>query len=412
MTNFTLPTEFIPPDYSGGTIANMPATVARMLNVPFNGLPPLRETLWQPLTAGNVTRVIVLLIDAMGWNLFQTMREEFDGLFQRAVVADQITSIFPSTTAAALTSVWTGLAPAQHGLAGLNIFLTQYGVIGHVLNFSPAFISIPDALVDAGLEPQNFIRAPGFGQQLEQAGIPAYSFKGRDIVNSVLSQIHGRGVANQFGVASSADLFVQLRQFLEYTAGKPMYVYAYWPSIDKLSHYYGWHSASTRAELRALFNQLQQELLDALSPAARAGTVLCLMADHGQALMEKEQRVYLEDHPELERLLLMRSGEPRAAYLYARQGQAGRLHAYLQEQLPEAMVSLPAPAALANGLLGPEPHDPETAGRVGDVIAAMRQGYTLLYKREEEDADKLIGRHGGMTAAEMEVPWLGFRLDA
>jgi hypothetical protein len=49
--------------------------------------------------------------------------------------------------------------------------------------------------------------------------------------------------------------------------------------------------------------------------------------------------------------------------------------------------------------------------RVGDVIVTMRQGYVLLTPQERDKTDKMQGRHGGMTLAEMQVPWLGFRLD-
>jgi hypothetical protein len=84
---------------------------------------------------------------------------------------------------------------------------------------------------------------------------------------------------------------------------------------------------------------------------------------------------------------------------------------YISEVLCQAMVAFPAEAALAAGLLGPLPHAAQTAERVGDVIVTMRQGYVLLTPPEREKADKMQGRHGGMTEAEMRVPWLGFRLD-
>ena len=70
------------------------------------------------------------------------------------------------------------------------------------------------------------------------------------------------------------------------------------------------------------------------------------------------------------------------------------------------------PATIA-ALLGPPPFAPEAAGRVGDVIVALRGGHALLNTRAEDAARAMRwnGRHGGMTEAEMLVPWLGFRLD-
>jgi hypothetical protein len=107
----SLPAEFVPPDYEGGTIANVPATVAALLEAPFAGLPPLRDELWRPLTG--VKRVVVLLVDAWGWNLLEQERDNLARLLGRTAVSGQVTSIFPSTTMAALSSVWTGTAPGE-----------------------------------------------------------------------------------------------------------------------------------------------------------------------------------------------------------------------------------------------------------------------------------------------------------
>jgi hypothetical protein len=405
-----LPTEFLRPDYDGGSIANVPATVAALLDVPFVGLPPLRDELWQPLAG--VKRVVVLLVDAWGWNLLDQERDNLAGLLGRTAVSTSITSIFPSTTVAALSSVWTGTAPARHGLVGLRLFMPDYAVMTQMLHFTPTFGKYPDALIDAGLEPESFLAVPGFAEQLTAAGVSSYAFKGRGIVNSALSKMHDRGVTADYGVSSLADMFVQVRQLLEGKAGQRLFVNAYWPVVDTLSHIYGWDREPVAAELRAILLLLETELLNKLSPAARRDTAVFIMADHGQVITPKEQRIYLDEHPRLQEMLLMRpAGEPRTAYLYAKHGRQADIVRYINEELGHAMVAIPAEKALAAELLGPLPHAAQTAGRVGDVIVTMRQGYVLLTPPEREKADKMQGRHGGMTEAEMRVPWLGFRLD-
>lgn len=405
-----LPADFLPPDYDGGSIANVPATVAALLEVPFAGLPPLRTELWQSLAG--VKRVVLLLVDAWGWNLLEQERENLAGLLGETAVSASITSIFPSTTVAALSSVWTGAAPAQHGLVGLRLFMPDYAVITQMLHFTPTFGKYPDALIEAGLDPETFLAVPGFAEQLAAAGVDSYAFKGRDIVNSALSQMHDRGVTADFGVSSLADLFVQMRQLLEAKAGEKLFINAYWPVVDTLSHIYGWDKEPVAAELRAVLLLLQKELLDKLSPAARRNTAVFIMADHGQVVTPKAQRIHLEEHPQLQEMLLMRpAGEPRTAYLYAKHGRQADILQYIREELSHAMVAFPAQEALESGLLGPPPYAPRTLERIGDVIVTMRQGYVLLTPPERKKADRMHGRHGGMTEAEMRVPWLGFRLD-
>ncbi|MDX1662356.1 MAG: alkaline phosphatase family protein [Candidatus Promineifilaceae bacterium] len=400
------------PDYGGGTIANIPATTAALLGAPFDGLPPLREAAWQPLADG-VKRVVVLVVDAMGWNLVQRVLDEQSWVWTRALARERVSSVFPSTTVAALTSMWTGTAPAQHGLIAFHLFLPEFAVLGQMIHFTPVFAHWPGGLVQAGLEPESFLPVPGTAEQLAQAGIPTYSFKPYQIVDSHLSKIHGRGVAETLPIVTAADLCVRIRALLEEKAGQRLYAHAYWPAVDSLSHMHGWDAEPVAAEVRSLFQVVEQELWQPLSAAAREGTALFITADHGQTLTPAAQAISLTDHPELQAMLLMRpAGEPRTPYFYARQGQQAQIVAYLRDKLGHAMTVWPAAEALAAGLFGPPPYAPDVALRLGDVVATMHAGYILLTADEEEDRSvNFRARHGGMTRAEMEAPWLGYRLD-
>lgn len=405
------PDEFVLPRYDGRSIANVPATVAAILGTPFNGLPALEDELWQPAAAG-AKRVVVLIIDAMGWNLLQLMRDELEAVLGETAVAGQITSIFPSTTVAALSSLWTGVAPAQHGLVGFQLFFPEYATGGQMISFTPVFRKFPDALVDAGLEPENFLQWPGMAEQLAAGGVPTYAVKGRGIVDTALSKMHGRGVAANYGVFTFSDLLVQIVDLLDEKAGERFYLSAYWPTIDTLSHFYSWDGTAVQAELRSLFHQIKTEFLDRLTAVARRDTVLFIVADHGQVPYIPDQRIPLTDHPRLEEMLLMRPlGGARELYLYARQGRVAHVVQYINEELGGAFFALPTDKALAAGLFGPEPFAPQTRQRLGDVIAIARQGHIMYPPADQKMADEFKAGHGGLSAPEMEVPWLGFRLD-
>ncbi len=406
-----LPAEFTPPDYAGGSIANVPATLAGLFGVPFAGLPPLRRHLWDPLGT-DVRRVVVILLDALGANLLAAHESLARPWRQQARVQGELTSVFPSTTVAALSSLWTGRAPAQHGLVGLHMLFPEYGAIGQLLDLSPTFGRYPDALVRAGLEPETFLVGPGLAEQLAAGGVVTHDYKGAYIVDSALSRMHGRGAVGQHGVHTFAEMMVRLREHLEGSREQTLLLVAYWPSLDTLSHAYTPFHVAVTAELESLFGQIADLLWEPLSPEARAGTALILMADHGQTATPHEAWIDLADHPHLRDLLLMRpAGEPRAAYLYCRQGQQADVLAYLQENLGAAAIALPAAAALEAGLFGPPPHAPAVPGRLGDVVAIMRANYSLIFPADRAFESRFVSRHGGMTGPEMNVPWLAFRLD-
>ena len=109
---------------------------------------------------------------------------------------------------------------------------------------------------------------------------------------------------------------------------------------------------------------------------------------------------------------MLPGGEPRTPYLFSKQGRKADLIQYLNSHMNHKLIAFDTHDALASGLLGPEPHAPEINGRIGDVIAVMKEGFILLNEYELHKVADMPGRHGGMSAAEMEVPWLGIHLDA
>lgn len=407
---FTLPDELTPPAYDGRSIANIPATAAEILHVPFNGLPSLAAELWQPL-AGGAKRVVLLVLDAFGWNLLQAEEANLQRLVKKADVVGKLTSVFPSTTVAALSSMWTGAAPAQHGMLGLTMFFPEYATATEMIRFTPVFAHYPNALVEAGLTPETFLYWPGLAEQLAHYGVPTYSFKGRELVDSALSKMHSRGVVADQGVITFADLLWQMGQTLHDKAGEPLFLFGYWPVIDTLSHFRLWDGAATRAEARMLFHQIEHEFLNRLTAVARQDTLFFITADHGQTAWP--DAIFLEDHPRLQEMLFMRpTGEHRVSYLYAKHGRTDDMLYYLQTHLSHALIALRSDVALAAGLFGPAPHTAVALERLGDITVIMRGGYRLLTRAQEKKARHMVGGHGSLTPAEMLVPWLGFRLDS
>ena len=127
-----------------------------------------------------------------------------------------------------------------------------------------------------------------------------------------------------------------------------------------------------------------------------------------------EGQIYIEDYPEFQQMLFMKpAGEARVAYLYTKHGCQEDTINYINQHLGQAMIAWPAAQVLKAGLLGPEPYASSTIDRIGDVIVVMREGYSLFWTRvaEHENHSWMMGRHGGLTAEEMLVPWLGTRLD-
>ena len=71
--------------------------------------------------------MVLLVLDGLGWNALQEHARRLPTI--SGMSGGAITTVVPSTTATALTSICTGLTPAQHGVLGYRMV-----VGGEVLN--------------------------------------------------------------------------------------------------------------------------------------------------------------------------------------------------------------------------------------------------------------------------------------
>ena len=177
-----------------------------------------------------------------------------------------------------------------------------------------------------------------------------------------------------------------------------------------LSHRRGPFGDATLQEARMLLRELETTLLNGLSPSAREGTLVCLMADHGHTTYDKAQRaILLSQHPELQEMLLMGpSGGVRFPYLFAKQGKVQAVIDYINEgALSDLATAITSDQAIELGLFGPPPFAPKARDRMGDVVLLMHDEAIFLEPMEEEIVMReIVAGHGGLSSAEMHAPWI------
>lgn len=412
-----LPEHFVLPDYAGYSIANIAPTIAQMFDVSLQGsTPTLPDHLWLDVRT-DVECVILVLVDAVGYLQLRRFMATETSLFTRLALKGRlfpITSVFPSTTVSALTSIWTGAPPLAHGFLGTTLLLPEQGVLANMLKMVPASYVGGDALENWGWEPDDFVTAPSLAQQLGAAGIHTVAHTRHQFVGSTLTNLFLRGVSDLQGYLDLSDLWINVRQTLaRREAGERLFVDVYWGTVDSTGHVYGTENEYMPSALRHFARSLEEDFLSTLAPETRRNTLLIVVADHGQIATPPGEVVRLPDHPGFqETLLLPPAGESRAAYLYLRAGQKDALRAYVSQHLGEHFVLLGTEPALDAGLWG-SPHRIPAALRVrlGDMVLIARHDARLSSHRKEDDTSSLRGHHGSLTPEEMLVPLLMVRLD-
>ncbi len=402
----------MPPHYHGYGLLNIPATVCHLLDVPPIGThPPLDDALLAPL--GRARRVVLVLVDGLRWDLLLQALEAgllpgWEHLIAQGVFAP-LTSIAPSTTVAALTTLWTGASPAEHGVVGYEVWLKTYGLVANLLFHQPSsYRKGMDSLQQTGFEPQKFLPVPTLGQHLAAHGVQSRAFQHFTITHSGLSQMLFREVEIS-AFSTPAQLWFDVRAALAHNPSKKQFLWVYWGAVDALEHHAGPHDPRVLAEVHAFGWALERYFLEALTPTERAETVLLITADHGHIATVDDPHNYVRRHPALDRALHIHpTGENRLMFLYPRPGQEEAMQAYFERTWPGAFRLIPAAQVLEAGLLGPGQPHPDLPNRVGDWVGIAR-GSAYLWWADKKN--HLIGRHGGLSRQEMLIPFLAARLD-
>jgi hypothetical protein len=402
---------FIHPKYDGGSILNIPASICRWMNIPAIGEGPLIPEILAPLGNG-IQRVILILMDALALHRLGAWIEDGTTPIWHSLMNDgllaPLTSISPSTTSAALTTLWTGQSPSAHGIMGYTVWLKEYGVVTNMILHAPMnFRGDVGSLEKAGFEPETFLPLPTLGPHLRQHGIRPYSFQHESIAHSGLSRMFMRDV-DIYPFSTPADLWISLRQLVENKPTERQYIWTYYGQVDHLSHHHGPDDERIAADFSQFSTAFEQFFLKKLSPVARKNTLIILTADHGQIHTPLRKHFVLKHPPELNRHLhLDPTGETRLAYLYLRPGSEKAVQDYFETVWPGKFTVITAGQALDAGLFGPGPRHPSLRDRIGDLIAIAHEDAYIWWGEKE---DFLLGRHGGLAAHEMLVPFLGVRL--
>ncbi len=412
LPGFDLGDDFIYPRYEGQSILNIPASLCHWLDAPPIGVnAPLRpEILLFP--QGKIERVVLILLDALALHRFQEwvadgLAPVWKQLTNNGLLAP-LTSITPSTTSAATTTLWTGVSPATHGIVGYEVWLKQYGVVANMILHSPiTFRGHVGDLAKAGFDPEEYLTTPTLGTHLQAHGVSAHAFMHRGIARSGLSRMHMNAVdIHTFN--TPADLWISVRQLLEAKPRRRLYTWVYWGAVDGLSHHYQPDDERTAAEFSQFSAAFEKYFLNRLPAAERKRTLVILTADHGQIYTPDQPKYLLTRHPKLDDMLHIRpTGENRLMFLYPKAGQLSAVRAYIEATWPGDFACFTPEEALQSELFGPGPHHRDLRNRMGDLIVAARGAAYLWWGGEE---NPLRGRHGGLHPQEMLVPFLGAQL--
>jgi hypothetical protein len=373
------------PDYAGGGFANLIASIVEACGgVPRHaGLTalPAREL-------ASARNIVLLLVDGLG---DRYLAREGAGGALLARRRGAITSVFPSTTASAITTSFTGWTPLEHGLTGWFTLFGEAGCVGAPLPFQRRGEKAP-----LPADPARLYRATPLFDGLARRSIVVSH---RSIVDSTYNRHHcGRAERVAYDTLEGlVDAIVAAAR----SGTDPVYTYAYWPEFDALSHRHGNSSAEARAHLRAV-DAAYGELMARL---AGTGSVVVATADHGFVDSLGADALDFADAPGLAGLLRYPlCGESRAAFCHVQEGRVGEFMARARDWLGDRARVCPSAELAAEGWFGPGDPHPRLAERIGDVALVMHGHTTVKDWTPGEVRHRHLGHHGGTSEDEILIP--------
>ena len=373
------------PDYAGGGFANLIATLVEACGgaprlAPLAALPPAE------LKAAS--NILLLIVDGLGDNY---LRREGAGGALLARRRGAITSVFPSTTASAITTAHTGWTPLEHGLTGWWTLFGEAGCVGSPLPFQRR-----GEKAALGVAPAAVYRAgPLFDGLARHSIVVTY----RPIVDSTYN-LHHCGRAERRAYDKLEGLVEQTVAAVK-SGPDPKCVYAYWPEFDALSHRYGNASKEARAHFHAV-DAAFGELMDRL---AGTDTLVVATADHGFVDSTGADALDFADAPGLAGLLRYPlCGESRVALCHVQEGRSREFMQRAEDWLGGRGQVRPSRELADEGWFGAgEPH-PRINERIGDVALVMHGRTTVKDWVAGEPRHRLVGHHGGTSEDEMMIP--------
>jgi hypothetical protein len=372
------------PDYSGGSLVNLMASlVAARGGKALH--PPLRNLRTEELREAR--NLVLVIVDGLGDNYL--MRRGAGGELARRRRAS-ITSVFPSTTATAITTSYTGRTPLEHGLTGWFTYFGEAGCVSAALPFRSRGDHLP--LARRGVTPEQIYLSKSIFEQLPVRSI-VVTYK--EIIDSEYNVRHCRG-AQRLAYETLEELVSQIEAAVK-SGTERKFIYAYWPVYDMVSHRYGAESAEAFEQF-SKFDEAFGRLIARLSGTQ---SLVIATADHGFIDVAPQESFELPASL-ASSLRFPLCGERRVAYCHVHSQDEFMKKA--KDWLGERADVVPSRSLADEGWFGAGTPHPRFAERIGDVALVMRGHYTVKDWTPGESRHLHIGNHGGTSADEMLIP--------
>jgi predicted AlkP superfamily pyrophosphatase or phosphodiesterase len=404
---------FVKPCYGSYCFSSLPAFIDFLLTGKGQNVLPLD-------VLGNLPtrydKVVFFFIDSFGWKFFERFanKSAFLKMVMNEGVVSKLTSQFPSTTAAHVTCIHTGLEVGQSGIYEWQYYEPLADDIISPLLFSFARDKLTrETLKHTGIPPALFFPQPTLFHTLQGHGVVSHVFQYHAYTASTYSSVVFRG-ANVHPYDTLQEAFAQLTQLLQQDNHTPAYYFLYFDRIDAISHQCGPYSKQCEVVVDNFLSLMNDSFSRALHGKV-SNTLFIMTADHGQVEVDPKTTFYLnKEFFGSERWFktgakgspLVPAGSPRDMFLHIKENCVDKVVTLLQQHLDGKAEVYRTQDLLTQRFFGQNDPSPTFLARLGNVVILPYANETVWWYEEGKFNMHFRGHHGGLTPEEMEIPLL------
>ncbi|NGX39937.1 MAG: hypothetical protein KR126chlam1_01277 [Chlamydiae bacterium] len=399
---------FCRPLYSNYCFSQIPASIISLLTGEGGGLP---GDVYSNAT-GPYDHVILLFLDGFGWTFMEKYQSSlpFFRRLEKEGMASMLTSMFPSTTAAHVTCINTGLVPCQSGLYEWFIYEPTLNDIIAPLPFCFAGEQKKDSLLKTSLSPEDLYPRHTLYQSLAEKGIQSTVFQPASILDSTYSKSMLQGAK---GIGYD-NIETGLKSLLPTLQGKT-YSMFYFPDIDSVGHREGVHSEAFGKTIERAFTAIES-----IYSEIPGKTALMITADHGMTSVSPQRTFYINKKiPNIEKYFLFGNrekplapaGSCRDLFLHLSEDRIKEAKEMLEHFLKGIAEVHFTKDLIEEGLFGNVRPAERFLNRVGNLVILPYKDEAVWWWEKNRFQQNFYAAHGGLTREEMEIPFLFFPIN-
>jgi hypothetical protein len=400
---------FIRPLYSTYCFSRLPL----LLHSLFSGYDAgIQQQFLGPL-AGRYDKVILFFVDAFGWRFFERYAGDYP-LLRRILdegYVTKLTSQFPSTTAAHVTAIHTGLPVDQSGVFEWFYYEPNIDALIAPLLFSFAGDRESGTLLRAGVAPQDVFPYPidTVYTRLSELGVRSSVHQDAAFTPSPHGAIAFKGA----DVVPFANFREGLSVLSDRVIGRSghSYDFLYFADIDSAGHEHGPNSSQFDAAVDTTMRQIDSFLTRVLKNS-HGKTLFLMTADHGQTETNPSTTFYINrEIPGFGQFikanrkgqLMVPGGSCRDLFLYIKDGYEAKVQEELAKRLKGHAEVYMVRDLIKDHFFGEGEPSKRFLDRVSNVVVLPYEGEGVYWYEEGRFDQPFWGHHGGLARPEMET---------